>query len=986
MWRDGEDMARGVASRHSRSGFLSRIGAPIIAWVAGPLAGSSSLGPESTRYYGFCGHTFTTKPCPHPFPKLPRIDRHGYPLRPVRRARGRQPRPARGRVRVRPRRRREPPRWARPASRSRGRRARGRARTGCRTSTASTRASTAPGTAAARARSESSSTAAPITTAASTATRRSWATASTAARCSASSTTTPRCRAEGRRSDRRRGRRGNRARHRHHPGSRSGDRRVRAPRGRLGRLVALRAGRGRDGRPRRARGEEMADCGGGVRGRCRRGRSGARVGARLGSAPGPAAGARTRRGRLRRSSPPTPAVRPGSCASLSRSSVARCRSGGARCCRCRPRRSSTAPASGSGSSRTCRWRPSRPSSPRSCWPTRRRAPSLSARSAPAARSSSIAATAGLRDWDAAADRFERAGRMAAAGGGGLRIANAGAHGGAGRACSLRPRRPPPPSRRCGSTSAPITSPIRRAGPGRVLAWDQVTGGVVQGKLRVNGVVQRPPRQDARRRRDAGRRRHRLGVSDRRHREPRRPADAPAEGHRAGALRPLARVSAGHHRRRLILYDLGTNQSRVIATVKMRSDLGEPDISGRRVVYSVTGKGSKLDQDLPDGPPDDAPGAPDADLVIQPRVDQRDTVTYVRQGVERRGGVAPRPRERADAARLPGRRTARAAPCGRRPRTARPPTSRSTRSRSRSSGMLEAWQPRLRRRVSCAPRSSRRRSGARPISTGSATCPSSPRSSRARSRRRCRSTRPRPASRWPTSWPTSTASSIPGITHWNHPGFMAYFGISGSPPGILGETVAAALNVNAMLWRTSPAATELEQRVLRWVAELIGLPTGWFGEITDTASASTHVCARRRARGGRARHPHARDGGPDRPAAASRLHVRPGALLGREGLHRPRARTGGAAQAPDRRRVPDARRPARGGRRRGRRRRRAAARGRRDRRHDVDDERRPGRGGRRRVRARTACGCTSTPRTAARRRSCRRCATCSTAATGPTRLS
>jgi aromatic-L-amino-acid decarboxylase len=51
-------------------------------------------------------------------------------------------------------------------------------------------------------------------------------------------------------------------------------------------------------------------------------------------------------------------------------------------------------------------------------------------------------------------------------------------------------------------------------------------------------------------------------------------------------------------------------------------------------------------------------------------------------------------------------------------------------------------------------------------------------------------------------------------------------------------VAAALNVNAMLWRTSPAATELEQRMLRWVAEMIGLPGDWFGEITDTASAST----------------------------------------------------------------------------------------------------------------------------------------------------
>ena len=80
--------------------------------------------------------------------------------------------------------------------------------------------------------------------------------------------------------------------------------------------------------------------------------------------------------------------------------------------------------------------------------------------------------------------------------------------------------------------------------------------------------------------------------------------------------------------------------------------------------------------------------------------------------------------------------------------------------------------------------------------------------------------------------------VPGITHWNHPGFMAYFGISASPPGILGELVAAALNVNAMLWRTSPAATELEQVTLRWAAELLGLPTGWFGQITDTASSST----------------------------------------------------------------------------------------------------------------------------------------------------
>lgn len=80
--------------------------------------------------------------------------------------------------------------------------------------------------------------------------------------------------------------------------------------------------------------------------------------------------------------------------------------------------------------------------------------------------------------------------------------------------------------------------------------------------------------------------------------------------------------------------------------------------------------------------------------------------------------------------------------------------------------------------------------------------------------------------------------LPGITHWNHPSFFAYFGITGSGPGIVGELIASALNVNAMLWRTSPAATELEQRTLRWVAEMLGLPTTWFGEITDTASAST----------------------------------------------------------------------------------------------------------------------------------------------------
>jgi aromatic-L-amino-acid/L-tryptophan decarboxylase len=80
--------------------------------------------------------------------------------------------------------------------------------------------------------------------------------------------------------------------------------------------------------------------------------------------------------------------------------------------------------------------------------------------------------------------------------------------------------------------------------------------------------------------------------------------------------------------------------------------------------------------------------------------------------------------------------------------------------------------------------------------------------------------------------------IPGITHWNHPGFFAYFAISGSAPGILAELLTAALNVNGMLWRTSPAATELEQHTLDWLRQLLGLAPGWFGMITDTASIST----------------------------------------------------------------------------------------------------------------------------------------------------
>lgn len=83
-----------------------------------------------------------------------------------------------------------------------------------------------------------------------------------------------------------------------------------------------------------------------------------------------------------------------------------------------------------------------------------------------------------------------------------------------------------------------------------------------------------------------------------------------------------------------------------------------------------------------------------------------------------------------------------------------------------------------------------------------------------------------------------AKIMPGITHWNHPGFMAYFAITGSGPGILGELLTAGLNVNGMLWRGSPAVTELEEVTLDWLRQLLGLPQPLFGEITDTASSST----------------------------------------------------------------------------------------------------------------------------------------------------
>jgi aromatic-L-amino-acid/L-tryptophan decarboxylase len=80
--------------------------------------------------------------------------------------------------------------------------------------------------------------------------------------------------------------------------------------------------------------------------------------------------------------------------------------------------------------------------------------------------------------------------------------------------------------------------------------------------------------------------------------------------------------------------------------------------------------------------------------------------------------------------------------------------------------------------------------------------------------------------------------VPATTHWNHPGFMAYFANSSTGEGILGELFTAALNSNGMLWKTSPAVTELEQVALRWLRQWSGLPEEWFGLIYDTASTSS----------------------------------------------------------------------------------------------------------------------------------------------------
>ena len=82
--------------------------------------------------------------------------------------------------------------------------------------------------------------------------------------------------------------------------------------------------------------------------------------------------------------------------------------------------------------------------------------------------------------------------------------------------------------------------------------------------------------------------------------------------------------------------------------------------------------------------------------------------------------------------------------------------------------------------------------------------------------------------------------LPGITHWQHPSWFAYFSANNSPPSVLAELLTAGIGAQCMIWETSPAAAELEEVVLDWLRRLVGLPEGFTGVIQDTASTTSLV--------------------------------------------------------------------------------------------------------------------------------------------------
>src|SRR5512138_2471685 len=88
--------------------------------------------------------------------------------------------------------------------------------------------------------------------------------------------------------------------------------------------------------------------------------------------------------------------------------------------------------------------------------------------------------------------------------------------------------------------------------------------------------------------------------------------------------------------------------------------------------------------------------------------------------------------------------------------------------------------------------------------------------------------------------------LPGITHWNHPSFFAYFPSNTSYASVLADLVISGLGVQGMSWQTSPAATEVEEVMMEWLRQMVGLSSAWTGVIHDTASTATLsalICAR-----------------------------------------------------------------------------------------------------------------------------------------------
>ena len=108
------------------------------------------------------------------------------------------------------------------------------------------------------------------------------------------------------------------------------------------------------------------------------------------------------------------------------------------------------------------------------------------------------------------------------------------------------------------------------------------------------------------------------------------------------------------------------------------------------------------------------------------------------------------------------------------------------------------------------------------------------------RRRLPPSPPEAGEQFPSLFQDFRELIVPGMTHWNHPGWFAYFPGNNSPPSVLGEMLTATMGAQCMSWVTSPAATELEQVVMDWLRQMVGLPGEFVGSIQDTASTATLV--------------------------------------------------------------------------------------------------------------------------------------------------